>query len=193
MPVNECSFYRQSKPFPSILSREQEEVAFRVLNCLRASAQSSLRNSHRILNYCYQAFPHPTGAQVSFLTNAFSSQESRGCSACPWGAAITFCRARGSSTRHLQMQQSLPHLHGLQTKWSRQAPLHCRMSPKESWGIPRELSAPLVCSVWRDRLGFLPVTLRKSLCLWSADFRLTASNFLWKCFRTNHAFNFVED
>lgn len=81
MPVNECSLYRQSKPFPSVLSREQEEVAFQVLNCLRTSAQSGWRNSHRILNCCYWAFPHTTGAQISFLTNAFSSQESRDCSA----------------------------------------------------------------------------------------------------------------
>ena len=107
MPVNECSLYRHSKPLPFILSREEEEVAFQVLNGLRASTQSSLRNSHRILNYCYWAFPHSTGAQISFLTNAFSSQESRGCSACPWAAAITFCRARDSSTRHLQTLQSL--------------------------------------------------------------------------------------
>lgn len=83
------------QPFPSILSKEQEEVAFQVLNCLRALAQGSLRNSHRILNYCYWAFSQPAEAQVSYLTNAFSSQESRVCSACPWGAAITFCRARG--------------------------------------------------------------------------------------------------
>lgn len=107
MPVNEYSFYRQSNPFPSLLSREQEEeVAFQVLNCLRASAQSSLRNIHRILNYCYWAFPHPAETRVSFLTNAFSSQENRGCNACPWGTAINFRRARDSSTRLLQMQQS---------------------------------------------------------------------------------------
>lgn len=111
MPVNECSLYMQSRPFPSILSREQEEVAFQVLNCLRESAKSSLRNSHRTLNYCYWAFPYPTGAHFSFLTNAFSSQESWGCSPCFWGAAITIPRARDRSMRHFQMQQSLCWAH----------------------------------------------------------------------------------
>lgn len=146
MLVNECSLYRHSKPFPSILSKEQEEVAFQLLNCLRASAQSSLRNSHRILNYCYWAFLQPAGVQVSYLTNAFSSQENRVCSACPWGAVVTFCRARGQqheAPSNAAKSLSLPHPCALQTKqclkflWNLCVPCHVGCN---SWCVQSQRS-----------------------------------------------------
>lgn len=179
MLVNECSLYRHSKPFSSILSKEQEEVAFQVLNCLRASAQSSLRISHRILNYYYWAFFQPAGAQVSYLTNAFSSQESRVCSACPWGAApLLSAGQEDSSMRHLQMQQSLCWTHLIHILCRQNIPerfLHIAGWPRRKSGrCWRSPAAPsFLCLEERVWTSDHPWPCRDLLCLYSAELRFS--------------------
>lgn len=153
-------------------------------------------NSHRILNYCYWAFPRTTGAQVSFLTNAFSSQESRGCSASSWGAAITFRRARDSSTRHLQMQQSFC--------WA--CPIHilCRQNGPHrflciagwaqreagSWG---SVLHPQFILCGGIDLGFYHWPRRGLLSICSQLSSDSATNCWQECARTINAFYFAGD
>lgn len=128
MQVNERSLYRENKPFLSVLSTEQEEVAFQISNCMKTSAQSWW-NSYRILNYCCQAFPHTAGAQVSLLANVFSSQESRGCSACPWGVARDSGRSAVPllSPPHILCRQTRPNRFFCIARWP-------QGKAGESWG-----------------------------------------------------------
>lgn len=78
------------------------------IKLLESISTEQLEEQAQNLKLLLLGFFQPAGAQVSYLTNAFSSQESRVCSACPWGAAQLLSAGQGdSSMRHLQMQQSL--------------------------------------------------------------------------------------
>lgn len=178
MLVNECSLYRHSKPFSSILSKEQEEVAFQVLNCLRASAQSSLRNSHRILNYYYWAFfslqelrflTWPMlflHRRVGFAVPVLGEQPNfflQGKRTAAWGT-FKCCKVSAEPTSFICSADNI-----VQTDFST-----LQDEPKENLEDPEEVLQLPVWSVWRK--GFGPLTTTdladiSSLC--SAEFRLS--------------------
>lgn len=111
-------------------------------------------------------FFQPAGAQVSYLTNAFSSQESRVYSACPWGAAITFCKARG------QQHEAPPNAAKSLLRLSHLIHMLCRQNSPERF---------LQIAGWaRRKLGrsWRSPAAPSSLCL---EERVWTSDHHWPC------------
>lgn len=167
---------------PESISTEQLEEQPENLKLLLLSFSSLCRSSGFFPDECF-FFPGEQGLQCLSLGSRNYLLQSRG-------------QQHEAPSNAAEPLLTPPHPHALHTKWSREVPPHCRMSPKKSFRIPRELSAPPVCSVWRKGFGLLPLTLQRSpLCTHSqlSSDSASATHCLWKCFRTNHAFYFSGD
>lgn len=143
---------------PDNISTEWLEEQPQNLKLLLLGFSSHHRSSGFFSDQCF-FFPGEQGLQCPFSGSSNYLIQSKG-------------QQHKAPSNAAELLLSLPHPHALQTEWSPHVPLHCRMSPKKSW-ILRKCSAPLVCSVWRDRFGLLPLTLQRSpFHLYSAEFRL---------------------
>lgn len=125
---------------PESISTEQLEEQPQNLKLLLLGFSSPHRSSGFFPDQCF-FFPGEQGLQCLSLGSSNYLLQSEG-------------QQHEAPSNAAQPLLSLPRLHALQTKWSRQVPLHCRMSPKKSWGIPRKLSAPRFALCGGTYLGF---------------------------------------
>lgn len=113
---------------PESISTEQLEEQPENLKLLLLSFSSPCRSSGFFPDQCF-FFPGEQGLQCLSLGSRNYLLQSRG-------------QQHEAPSNAAEPLLTPPHPHALQTKWSREVPLHCRMSPKKSFRIPRKLSAP---------------------------------------------------
>lgn len=149
------------------------------IKLLESISTEQLEDQPQNLKLLLLGFFSASGAQVSYLTNAFSSQEGRVCSACPWGAApLLSAGQEDSSMRHLQMQQSLCWTHLIHILCRQNMPerfLHIAGWPRRKSGrCWRSPAAPsLLCLEERVWTSDHPWPCRDLLCLYSAELRFS--------------------
>lgn len=146
---------------PESISTEQLEEQPENLKLLLLSFSSPCRSSGFFPDQCF-FFPGEQGLQCLSLGSRNYLLQSRG-------------QQHEAPSNAAEPLLTPPHPHALQTKWSREVPLHCRMSPKKSFRIPRKLSAPpsLLCveeRVWASTTDLAEIS---SLFVLRAEFRLS--------------------
>lgn len=146
---------------PESISTEQLEEQPENLKLLLLSFSSPCRSSGFFPDQCF-FFPGEQGLQCLSLGSRNYLLQSRG-------------QQHEAPSNAAEPLLTPPHPHALQTKWSREVPLHCRMSPKKSFRIPRKLSAPpsLLCveeRVWASTTDLAEIS---SLFVLTAEFRLS--------------------